>query len=262
MSVRTALLAIDAQFDFCNPDGALFVPGADQDILRLVALLDRMGNRVHDIVVTLDTHQVLDISHPGFWRNGKGEMPLPFTAISFEMVKNGVWQPIWEEEWVLSYLETLERQGQFEHFIWPEHCLIGSAGNALEPVLEAALSDRARTTGRNHLTVIKGLNPFTEHFGIFEAQVPMGGDPDTQLNRQLIDYLSEYDRILVAGEARSHCVGTSIRQVLKHAPGLIPNMVLLTDCMSDITGMGHLAAPIYREAEEKGMQFALSTEIQ
>lgn len=259
MSAHTLLLIIDAQFDFCNPSGALFVPGADEDIARIVTLLENESSGIDDVIVTLDTHQVLDISHPGFWKDRNGNPPPPFTPITLKEVKNGAWRPIWEEEWVLAYLEKLEKENAFTHFIWPEHCVLGTAGHALEPALADALARRARKTGRNHLTVIKGLNPFTEHFGIFEAQVPMGGDPDTQLNTQLLAQLDEYDRILVCGEARSHCVATSIRQVIRHAPGLIPDMVLLTDCMSDVAGMGHLAGPIYAEAKSKGIRLALST---
>jgi len=261
MSASTLLLIVDAQFDFCNPAGALFVPGADQDIVRIAGLVQAASSAIDDIIVTLDTHQVLDISHPGFWTSPEGRNPDPFTAITFSDVKNGRWKPLWEEEWVLLYLERLESQGQFTHFIWPEHCVLGTAGHALEPVLATALRDRARSTGRNHLTVIKGLNPFTEHFGIFEAQVPMGGDPDTQLNRQLLAQLGEYDKILICGEARSHCVATSVRQILKYAPELIPRITLLTDCMSDVSGMGHLADPIYAEAASKGIRFGLSTEV-
>lgn len=261
MSAQTLLLLIDAQYDFCNPSGALFVPGADEDIARIVRLLERKSEAIHDVIVTLDTHQVLDISHPGFWSDAAGAHPAPFTSISSEQVTSGAWRPLWEPEWVTAYLQNLESQGEFSHFIWPEHCLLGTPGHALEPALSEALHVRARAIGRNHLTVIKGLNPFTEHFGVFEARVPMGGDPDTQLNRQLLSHLDEYDRILVCGEARSHCVATSVKQLLRHAPHLASRVWLLTDCMSDVAGLGHLADPIYAEAKSSGMQFALSTDV-
>jgi len=261
MPASTLLLIIDAQFDFCNPGGALFVPGAEKDIVRIAKLIREKSSAIDDVIVTLDTHQILDISHPGFWIDAEGQNPLPLTPINFSEVKSGKWIPIWEKEWVSLYLERLESQNQFTHLIWPEHCVLGTAGHALEPVLASALHNRARLSGRNHLTVIKGLNPFTEHFGIFEAQVPMGGDPDTQLNEQLLSQLGEYDNILVCGEARSHCVATSIGQMIQYAPELIPRTTLLTDCMSDVQGMGHLADPIYKEAASKGIRFGLSTEI-
>ena len=35
MPNKNAILIIDAQYDFCNPDGALFVSGADADMQRL-----------------------------------------------------------------------------------------------------------------------------------------------------------------------------------------------------------------------------------
>lgn len=261
MSAHTLLLIIDAQYDFCNPAGSLYVPGADQDVQRIIRLLKEKSSEINDVIVTLDTHQVLDISHPGFWTDAAGQHPAPFTTIKASEVKSGFWKPLWEQEWVEAYLERLENEGEFSHFIWPEHCLLGTAGNALEPVLAEALNDRARVTGRNHLTVIKGLNPFTEHFGIFQAQVPMGGDPDTQLNQQLLAQLEGYDRILICGEARSHCVATSIKQILKYGQQLLPRLVVLTDCMSDVTGLGQLADPIFEEAKAKGVTFALSTEI-
>lgn len=65
----------------------------------------------------------------------------------------------------------------------------------------------------------------------------------------------------MAGEARSHCVATSLRQMIRYAPGLLPKVVLLTDCMSDVTGLGHLADPIYEEARTLGVRFTTSTEL-
>lgn len=35
MKSTHAFLIIDAQYDFCNPEGALFVPGAQEDMQRL-----------------------------------------------------------------------------------------------------------------------------------------------------------------------------------------------------------------------------------
>jgi nicotinamidase/pyrazinamidase len=261
MSASTLLLIIDAQFDFCHPEGALFVPGADQDVQRIVALLEAKGGEINDVIVTLDTHQVLDISHPGFWTDRRENHPVPFTSIRSSEVKDGKWKPLWEPEWVGAYLQKLESEGELSHYIWPEHCVLGTRGNALHDSLAECLTRRAHATGRNHLTVIKGLNPFTEHFGVFEAQVPMGGDPDTQLNQQLINHLGEYDRILICGEARSHCVATSLKQLLKYGQALLPRLVLLTDAMSDVAGLGHLADPIFEEARRRGVQFSLSTEV-
>ena len=119
-------------------------------------------------------------------------------------------------------------------------------------------SHRAR---RNYQTVVKGEHPLAEHFGMFRAQIPVPGSPATELNQPLLDELAQNDEIWIAGEARSHCVATSLRQLMRYAPALVPRVLLLTDCMSDVTGLGYLAEPIYAEARERGVRFTTSTEL-
>jgi len=258
---KITLLIIDAQFDFCDPQGALYVPGAEQDIERLVRLIRRATDRIGHVVATLDTHPVLDIAHPSFWKNATGQSPPPFTAISSADIEKGTWVPRFEADYVSHYVHTLEAQGEFQHFIWPEHCLAGTRGAALIDPLAKALQEWSHRTQRNYQTVIKGEHPLAEHFGVFRAQIPVPGSPETDLNQPLLDQLAQNDEIWIAGEARSHCVATSLRQIMKYAPALIPKVVLLTDCMSDVTGLGYLADPIYAEAREAGVRFILSTEL-
>lgn len=258
---KTTLLIIDAQFDFCAPQGTLYVPGAEQDMERLIALIGRAIDRISHIVATLDTHQVLDIAHPGFWQNEAGLNPPPFTTISWEEVEKGTWQPRFEVPYVRNYVRQLEEQGEFQHFIWPEHCLVGTRGAALVDSLSVALRDWSHRSRRNYQTVVKGEHPLAEHFGMFRAQIPVPGSPDTELNQPLLDELAKNDEIWMAGEARSHCVATSLRQMMRYSPALLPRVVVLTDCISDVTGLGHLADPIYAEAQTMGVRFTTSTEI-
>ncbi|HEV7351234.1 nicotinamidase [Telluribacter sp.] len=257
----TALLLIDAQYDFCQPQGALYVPGAEQDVIRIADLIRRHTGQIDQIVVTLDTHHVLNIAHPGFWEDREGHSPDPFTLITAADVDAGRWVPRYEADYAKEYVRTLEAQGEFQHFIWPEHCLIGTRGAALDDTIVEAVRDWVHQTGRDYEAVIKGVHPFAEHFGIFRAQVPVPGAPKTKLNTSLITLLERYDQVLVAGEARSHCVATSMKQILRYAPALVPKVVVLTDCMSDVTGLGHLADPIYAEAQEKGVTFTTSTAL-
>ena len=83
------LLVIDPQIDFCDPAGALFVPGADADMARLAAMVDRLGSRLADVHVTLDSHRRVDISHPLWFRDGDGTHPAPFTAIGAADLRSG-----------------------------------------------------------------------------------------------------------------------------------------------------------------------------
>lgn len=255
MPQTTALLIIDAQFDFCNPAGTLYVPGAEKDIERLANLISLEGDKIDEIFVTLDTHKVLDIAHPLFWEDQNGNTVAPFTLITAAAVKAGKWIPRYKREYVLNYLENLESQGEFQHFIWPEHCLIGSRGASLDDTLLQAILAWTHRTGNDYKAISKGINPLTEHFGVFKAQVPVTGAPETQLNTSFLAELGMYDQILIAGEARSHCVATSIAQIVKYTPELIPKVTVLSDCMSDVTNWGHLADPIFEDAAAKGMTF-------
>ncbi len=60
------LLVIDPQKDFMDDrDSALPVPGANADMKRLAKMIDRVGRKLSDIHVTLDSHRVIDVAHPG-----------------------------------------------------------------------------------------------------------------------------------------------------------------------------------------------------
>ncbi|HAS40697.1 MAG TPA: nicotinamidase [Microscillaceae bacterium] len=261
MANKNALLIIDAQYDFCHPNGALYVPGAEKDMERLSKLINDQADKIDHICVTLDSHPVNDVSHPGFWQDKNGNPPAPFTIITLQEVQEGKWTPRFYPEKVIKYLQDLEAQGQFPHCIWPEHCLIGSKGNALDDQLMDSLKSWTRR-GKFYQAVTKGTYPLTEHFGIFMAQIPVADRPETQLNQSLIKTLENFQNVYVAGEARSHCVATSLKQALDYAPGLADKMVIVEDCMSDVPNMGHLGTPIYDEAQKRGLRFAKAADIQ
>lgn len=255
------MLIIDAQYDFCHPQGALYVPGADEDVLRLAYFLDTHSEKIDQLIITLDTHQVIDISHPGFWSNDDGIAPEPFTTITASDVDNLNWIPKFNPGYVRNYLHKLEDEGQFQHIVWPEHCVVGTRGAALHDTISEAVIRWVHRVGRNYKTVTKGLHPYTEHFGAFRAQLPVHGAPETELNTALLDSLKRFDKIIIAGEARSHCVATSIAQIMRYAPGLVSKLIVLTDCMSDVSGLGHLAEPIYTQALADGVKFTKSNHL-
>ena len=260
MRNQNALLIIDAQYDFCHPNGSLYVPGADKDMERLAQLIRNQASKIDHICVTLDSHPVNDISHPSFWQDKNGNFPAPFTQITLKEVQSGQWTPRFFPEKTLKYLQDLEKDGNFPHVIWPEHCLIGSKGNALDDQLMGALKEWTRQ-GKYYQAVTKGTYPLTEHFGIFMAQVPVTDRPETQLNQDLIRTLERFQNVYLAGEAKSHCVATSLKQAMDYAPNLANKMIVVEDCMSDVTNLGHLGAPIYDEARKKGIRFMQSSQI-
>lgn len=260
MKPKILLLIIDMQNDFCLPNGALYVRGAEDDTDRLGKFISEQSDNISHIVMTQDNHYVTDISHPGFWEDSNGNSPAPYTKISLEEVLSGTWKPRYEAGKAVDYIGKLEQQGEFPHTIWPEHCIIGSAGAAITGKIMDPVTDWSRK-GRYYDLVVKGTNPLTEHFGALMANVPDPASPETQLNKLLVDKLRTFDTILLAGEAKSHCVATTLKQML-NINGIAGKLVILEDCMSDVPGFETLALPIYENARLKGVEFNLSTEWQ
>lgn len=260
MNNRYAVLIIDAQYDFCHPQGALYVNGADSDMRRLAAWIKANKLHLHHISVTADSHPVNSVSLPSFWLNSSGKAPDPFTAVTSQDIQEGKITPRFFRDEVISYVKELEVQGEFGHFIWPYHCLTGSRGAAIDDTLLEALVEWTKG-GSNYNLVVKGTNPLTEHFGIFRANIPLTGYPETHLNKSLIDTLKEYKHIFLAGEAKSHCVANSLKQAMDEAPELASRFVIMEDCMSDVNGLGHLGEPVYNRARKMGIEFVKSTDV-
>ncbi len=246
------------QNDFCKANGALYVNGAEKDTVRLGSFIKTNSNRIDHIIMTQDNHHVIDISHPGFWKDINGNPPVPFTVISVEDVRNGTWIPWFPKEGIVNYLQKLKDQGEFPHVIWPEHCIIGSAGAAIVDEIMQPVMDWARK-GNFFDIVIKGTNPLTEHFGALRANIPIEGSPETQINTDLIRKLELFDNILITGEAKSHCVANTIKQ-LREINGIIQKLVIFEDCMSDVTGFETIALPIYSKVKKEGARFSRSTD--
>lgn len=254
---KNALLIIDGQVDFCDPKGSLYVAGAEKDMERLALFISRNKAEIDFIGLTMDSHQVIDISHPGFWQDAQGQCPPPFTQITATQVESGVWTPRFFPKEALAYIQELERQGEYPHFIWPEHCIIGSPGAAIMPSVMEAVQEWCRLNGEFHQVVTKGTWPLTEHFGAFRANIPVEGHPETQMNTGLIQKLETYQNVYFAGEAKSHCVANTLKQAMMF-PDLAKKFVILEDCMSDVTGLSFLGDPAYAAAKTLGIQFSNS----
>lgn len=236
----------------------MYVPGAEKDVERLAKFISFNETAINKIILTQDNHNVVDISHPVFWEDKNGVLPEPFTEISLKKILGGAWQPRFQKGKAIEYIRNLEKQGEFPHTIWPEHCLIGSHGAAIVDEIIKPIGKWARK-GLFYDVVIKGTNPMTEHFGALKANVPIAGSPETHLNTDLVDKLIHAGKIYIAGEAKSHCVATTIKQML-HIGHLAKKINILEDCMSDVTGFERIAIPIYEKAQAEGAKFVRSTD--
>jgi nicotinamidase/pyrazinamidase len=255
---KNALLIIDAQVDFCDPSGHLYVPGAEKDMDRLASFILKNVDEIDFIGLTMDSHQVIDVSHPSFWQDKNGKFPNPFTIITSADVLAGIWTPRFYPQEAVAYIQELEKQGEFPHCIWPEHCIIGSPGAAIMPGIIEAVENWCRVKGDFHQVVTKGTWPLTEHFGAFRANIPVEGHPETQINGNLIHKLQKYDNVYFAGEAKSHCVANTLRQAIEF-PDLSKKFLIIEDCMSDVPGLGFLGDPVYATAKNLNIRFVNST---
>jgi nicotinamidase-related amidase len=254
MPHRVHLLLIDPQNDFCDlPEShrpidpvtgervapALPVPGAHADMQRVASLIRDLGQRLDAITVTLDSHHRLDIAHPTFWRRGDGAAVTPFTAITAAEVRAGDYLPRDPRALTraLDYLDRLEARGRYTLMVWPVHCEIGSWGHNVHAELRAAYDAWEEERLGIVAKVMKGMNPWTEHYSAIEAEAPDPADPQTQVNRALLAELDPADLLIVAGEASSHCVRATVQDIADHLPGGRPGrIVLLTDGMSPVAG--------------------------
>lgn len=263
-SKKIEFLIIDPQNDFSDPNGTLFVPGAQEDMLRLADLLNRIKSKISDIHVTLDSHHLLHIANPIFWRNSNGDNPAPFTCITVKDVESGKWTTRMPSHYkrALDYLRALEKGGRYPHVIWPPHCLIGSWGTGIVPsVFNAVKAWEEEFAVADMIT--KGSNLWTEHFSGIKAEVPDPSDPSTQINTSVVSALEKADEIVVVGEALSHCLANTARDVVDNFPNTnrdsyVKKLVILKDCASSVPGFEKLGEDFLKEMEAKGATITTS----
>lgn len=278
-SANVHLLIIDPQNDFCDIPvaeqpadpfaagrklaSALPVPGADQDMKRLSAFIDRAGNKLSAIHVTLDSHNPVDIAHPTWWTDGAGKPPVPFTVITSKDMSTGMWSarnPLLQKR-SRQYVEQLESSQRYALVVWPEHCLIGHWGHNVHVAVARSLDAWARKKLDVVDYVTKGTNPYTEHYSAVQAEVPDPSDPSTLLNRRLIGALSDADVVIVAGEALSHCVANTVRDIASNfGEDNIRKLVLLTDCCNSVDSFEQLGSDFVAAMQARGMKTARSTD--
>jgi len=264
--MNTHLLAIDCQNDFCLPDGSLYVQGADGDMSRLSKMVEKMGGKLDDIHVTMDSHQILHIAHPAFWVDKDGNHPVPFTLISHDDVVNRAWSPFIEalRPWGLEYTEQLESNKRYALCIWPPHCIIGTTGHALHKDFSDAINSWAVQQKGLVDFVTKGSCLLTEHYSAVQADVVRDDDPTTQLNESVIETLAQADRILIAGEALDFCVANTIRDIAAtFGDDNVKKFVLLEDACSCVNapGLEHLGNDFVNDMKALGMQVSTTSDI-
>jgi nicotinamidase-related amidase len=282
------LTGIDIQNTFCIPGYELYVGGrsgmgAVEDNQRLCTFLYRNLANITHIVATLDTHTAMQIFHPIFLIDAQGNHPAPLTLISYEDLLFEHWQfnpaiadnlditPEYGQQHLLHYAEELKNRHKYDLTIWPYHVMIGSVGHALAPVFEEAIF--FHTIARNNQAnfTIKGNNPLTEHYSAIGPEVLDGpsGEKIASKSRAFLHLLTEFDAVVFAGQAKSHCVAWTIADLLEdinvHKPELVKKVYLLEDCTSPVVAPGivdytEAADAAFQRFSDAGMHLVRSTD--
>jgi nicotinamidase-related amidase len=285
---RVGLLLVDVQNTFCLPEFELFVAGrsgtgAMDDNARLCAFLYRNLGEITEVVATLDTHSPLQIFHPIFWMDEEGRHPSPHTTVTVRDVESGRWRinpkvaaalPALRPDplaYARHYVRRLEEGGKFPLTIWPYHALLGGLGHALVSSVEEAVffHQVARTAPARFVT--KGQSPLTENYSALapEVDVDHRGQVLVGRDKALVDHLLRFDVLVVAGQAKSHCVAWTVADLLAEVERrdrtLAGRIRLLDDCSTAVCVPGVVdytaaAEEAYRGFAAAGMRIVSSTD--
>jgi nicotinamidase-related amidase len=283
-SFRICLLAVDCQNTFCTPGFELFVAGrsgtgAADDSRRLCELVYRNLASITQIAATLDTHEAMQIFHALFLVDADGRRPPPFTSVTVTDVETGRWRVDGEtarslgrceedlQRHLLHYVRALADGGKYDLTVWPYHALLGGIGHALVSAVEEAFFFHTVARRSRPIFRMKGREPLTEHYSVLGPEVTagLGGELLGERDTHLVEVLGGFDAVLVAGQAKSHCVAWTIDDLLDAAPGLATKVYLLEDCTSPVTVPGvadytDRAEAAFSRFAEAGAHLVQSTE--
>lgn len=226
---KVILFIIDPQVDF-HDGGSCAVPGAAEDAERIAEMISQNISLIDEIIVTLDTHHRVHIAHPIFWVNAAGESPSPYSAISLTDFETNKWFPRNPEHknHCQGYLKDLKLK-EMSLTIKPEHCLKGSLGHTVVPIINEALQEWAGHRKQRVGYIFKTESCLTDMTSVFTADVKVIGDPTTALDPAIMQHLQTAHKLIVCGQSLSHGIRYSMRDLLQNWHKSPSSIVLLQD---------------------------------
>jgi nicotinamidase-related amidase len=285
---RICLLLVDVQNTFCIPEFELFVGGysgtaAVDDNRRLCEFIYRNLDVITQVCPTMDTHHAVQIFHSIFLVNEKGDHPAPYTLISAQDVEKGIWKfnpkiaqslnidVAYGQKFLRHYTRKLKEGGKYDLTIWPYHAMLGGIGHALVSSVEEAVFFHGIARYSLPDFQVKGSNPFTENYSVLSPEVLDDDDGNliAQKNTGFIGKLLEFDAVIIAGQAKSHCMAWTIDDLLREIESadkkLTEKVYLLEDCTSPVVIPGVVdyteqADAAFQRFSDAGMNIFRSTD--
>lgn len=261
---KVLVMLIDPQLTFTHPSFELFVGGASglgsfEDVARLTRFIAGNAPYITDIAVTLDTHKAGAVFHESFLVDASGNHVAPFSSVSVDDVMEGrvgvdpgVIYEIFgnpsmynaAQDHLLSYVKQLKDNDRYALTVWPYHAMLMTIGHAVHPVLNEAIFWHQGLRRSRYYTEIKGGNPLFENYSVYRTEVAQTKDPNGKVivsspkNTDFLKNLMNYDMVIAAGEAASHCFAWTIEDMLNDIkaqdPSLAEKFHILVDGTSPI----------------------------
>ena len=285
---KVCLLLVDVQNTFCLPDFELFVAGrsgkaAVEDCKRTCEFIYKNLKSITQIAATMDTHYAMQIFHPVFLVDKNSQHPAPFTLISENDIKRGVWKfnpeiamalninEKYAQKYLQYYTNQLKKSGKYSLTVWPYHAMLGGIGHALVSSVEESIFFHSIARNSQADFQVKGNNPLTEHYSILGPEVARDFESKQiePKNDKFMDKLLGFDAIIIAGQAKSHCVAWTINDLLsgiiKRNKELAKKIYLLEDCTSPVVVPGVVdyteqADEAFRKFKSAGTNIVKSTQ--
>jgi nicotinamidase-related amidase len=222
----------------------------------------------------------MQVFHAVWLVDDEGRHPEPYALISAEDVATGRWHvdagvaealgldPGYAERLLAHYTSSLADTGRYELTIWPYHAMLGGIGHALVSAVEEAIFFHTIARRSQPDFQQKGRLPLTEHYSVLGPEVTHGPDGELlgERNSPLLEKLFSFDAVVIAGQAKSHCVAWTIDGLLESPyPEVAQKVYLLEDCTSPVVVPGVVdytdeADKAFARFAEAGMHVVRSTD--
>ncbi len=214
----------------------------------------------------------MQIFHAIYLIDENGEHPEPLTLVTAEDIELGRWRfndtiaeslgidPSDGQEQLRDYTRRLKQRGKYDLTIWPYHAMLGGIGHALVAAVEEAIFFHTLARYSQPDFVTKGDNPRTEHYSAVGPEVLEGPRREKLGARSdiFVRKVRESEAVLIAGQAKSHCVAWTVADILDDLQAIDPELVkkvyLLEDCSSPVVVPG--VVDYSKAADEAFKRFA------